>query len=109
MPGYLLVLAGCLLVTLPLELAGARVYRRPGRLAAVLAPVVAVFLVWDQVGFRTGHWGFTGQDLLGWTLPGGLPVEEALFFLVVPICALLTWEGVAVVRTRVAQLQERVR
>lgn len=109
MPGYLLLLGLCLLVTVPLEVAGARVYRRPRRLLRTLAPVVLVFLVWDQVAVWAGHWDFTGRQLMGWRLPGGLPVEELLFFVVVPICALLTWEGVAVVQTRLASVRGRHR
>ncbi|MFW6090399.1 MAG: lycopene cyclase domain-containing protein [Actinomycetota bacterium] len=92
---YLLVLAACLLVTLPLEVVvGARVYRRPGRLLAVLAPVVAVFLVWDAFAIERGHWTFSERYTTGWTLPGGIPVEELAFFIVIPICALLTFEAV---------------
>ena len=44
---YLLVLAGCLAITAPLEFFGARVYRRPVRLARAVLPVAPVFLVWD--------------------------------------------------------------
>ena len=51
-------MAGCLVVTLPLELVlRARVYRRiPGLLFALL-PVVVVFCVWDIAGIAavTGH------------------------------------------------------
>lgn len=89
------MLAACVLVTLPLEVVvGARVYRRPGRLLAVLTPVVAVFLVWDVFAIARGHWSFSEQYTTGWTLPGGIPVEELAFFVVIPICALLTFEAV---------------
>ncbi|MDO9379665.1 MAG: lycopene cyclase domain-containing protein [Nocardioidaceae bacterium] len=96
-PTYLLVLTGCLLITCPLELLGARVYRRPGRLVAVLVPVVVTFLLWDVLGVSLGHWSFPGVGLSGLVLPGDLPIEELAFFLVVPTCALLTWEGVGLV------------
>ena len=102
MPGYLLLLGACLLVTLPLEAAGARVWRRPRRLLLTLTPVVLVFLAWDLVGTHAGHWDFTGRQLIGWEVLGGLPIEEVAFFVVVPVCALLTWEGVEVVRSRVS-------
>lgn len=89
------MLAACVLVTLPLEfVVGARVYRRPGRLLAVLAPVVAVFLVWDGFAIARDHWTFSERYTTGWTLPGGIPVEELAFFVVIPICALLTFEAV---------------
>jgi lycopene cyclase domain-containing protein len=90
---YLLILAACVAVTLPLELVlGARVYRRPRRLVETLLPVLAVFLVWDLLATRRGHWWFADEYVLGvWLL--GLPVEEWLFFIVVPVCALLTFEA----------------
>lgn len=89
---YLLILAACVAVTLPLEpVLGARVYRQPRRLLATLVPVVAVFALWDLVAVARGHWWFSPRYTTGVTL-AGLPLEEWLFFLVVPLCALLTFE-----------------
>ena len=89
---YLLVLGSCVAVTLPLEvLGGARVYRRPKALLAALAPEVAVFAGWDLIAVHRGEWWFSARYTLGLRL-AGLPVEEWLFFLVVPVCALLTYE-----------------
>ena len=89
---YLIVLGSCVTVTLPLELiGGARVYRRPRALLATLAPVVATFAGWDLIAVRRGDWWFSVRYTLGSRL-AGLPVEEWLFFLVVPVCALLTYE-----------------
>jgi lycopene cyclase domain-containing protein len=93
---YLLVLAGCVVVTLPLEVVlGARVYRQPRRLLLTLLPVVAVFVTWDVLAIRAGQW--TYHHLAGARI-GSLPVEELLFFLVVPTCSILTLEAVR--RTR---------
>jgi lycopene cyclase domain-containing protein len=90
---YLVILAGCVLLTLPLEFVlGARVYRRPRRLAATLLPVMAVYVTWDLVATARGHWSFADRYILGVRLLG-LPMEEWLFFLVVPICGLLTFEA----------------
>jgi len=98
---YLIVLAGCVLVTLPLEFVlGARVYRRPARLAAVVLPVAAVFYLWDLVAVARGHWGFNPARTSGILLPGQVPLEEALFFLVIPLCGLLTYEAVGAVLAR---------
>ena len=88
---YMAVLALCVAVTLPLEAGGARVYRRPRRLLATLLPVVAVFAGWDLIAARRGDWWYAARYTLGLRLLG-LPAEEWLFFLVVPACALLTWE-----------------
>jgi lycopene cyclase domain-containing protein len=89
---YLLVLALCVAVTLPLEIiGGARVYRRPRALLATLVPVAAVFAGWDLIAVHGGDWWFSARYILGLRM-AGLPVEEWLFFLVVPVCALLTYE-----------------
>ena len=89
---YLLVLGSCITVTLPLEIiGGARVYRRPKLLLATLAPVVAVFGGWDLIAVHHGDWWFSARYTLGLRL-AGLPAEEWLFFLVVPVCSLLTYE-----------------
>jgi lycopene cyclase domain-containing protein len=96
---YLAVLAGCLLGTAPLErFLGTRVYARPRRLALTLLPVVAVFVAWDVYAIGAGHWSFDPRSVTGIRLPGRLPLDELLFFLVVPICAILTLEAVRVVR-----------
>ncbi len=92
---YLAVLAFCLLGTLPLEVwLGVRVYRRPRRLLLTLLPVVAVFMAWDLYAVSAGHWEFDPAQTVGLVLPGDVPVEELLFFLVVPTCAVLAFEAV---------------
>jgi lycopene beta-cyclase len=89
---YLLVLGSCVTVTVPLEIiGGARVYRRPKALLATLVPVVATFAGWDLIAVHRGDWWFSARYTLGPRL-AGLPVEEWLFFGVVPACALLTYE-----------------
>ena len=92
---YLLVMAACVVATLPLELAfGARVWRRPRRLAAALVVPVVVFCVWDVAAIAHHHWRYAARYVTGADLPGQLPVEELVFFVVVPICSLLTFEVV---------------
>ena len=92
---YLAVLAFCLLGTLPLEVwLGVRVYRQPRRLLLTLLPVVAVFYLWDVYAIAADHWSFDLAQTVGLVLPGGVPVEELLFFVVVPTCAVLAFEAV---------------
>ena len=95
---YLLLMAGCLVITLPLELVlGARVYRRPRRLLRALLPVVLVFSVWDVVGIARHHWSYSEAFTTGWRLPFSMPVEELVFFVTIPLCGLLTYEAVGTV------------
>ena len=92
---YLGVLAACLALTAPLEFVfGARVYRRPLRTLRAVVPVIALFYLWDVVAIHRGHWTFDERYVTGWRLPGDVPFEELAFFVVVPLCALLTYESV---------------
>lgn len=91
---YLLLLLACVAVTLPLEYVfRARVYRRPRRWLLTLLPVVLVFGGWDVFAVSRGHWTYDRAQTLG-VMAGNLPLEEALFFVVIPTCALLTYEAV---------------
>lgn len=92
---YLTILAACIVGTLPLEfLLGTHVYARWRRLALTVLPVVVIFGGWDVAAIGQGVWSYDPRYLVGWTLPGRLPVEELLFFLVIPTCAVLTLEAV---------------
>ena len=92
---YLILMGLCLLVTLPLEFVfGARVWRRPGRLLAAVGPMLVLFYVWDAVAIARGHWWFDERYTTGIVLPAGVPLEELVFFVVIPVCALLTLEAV---------------
>ena len=96
---YLLVLLGCVVATLPLEVVlGTRVYRQWRRLVVAVLPVVVVFGGWDVAAISAGWWRYDRAYLSGVTLPGRLPLEELLFFLVIPTCAVLTLEAVRVRR-----------
>ena len=92
---YLALLAGCLVVTAPLELLlRVRVYARWRRLLLAVLPEFAVFVAWVLYAIAHGHWDYSDRLTLGVRLPGGIPVEEVLFFLVVPVCAVLALEAV---------------
>jgi len=98
---YLILMGLCVLGTLPLELVlGARVYRQPRRLFLAMLVPLCVFVVWDVLAISWGHWTYTPRYVSGWDLPGSLPVEELVFFLVIPVCGLLTLETVRKLRGR---------
>ena len=91
---YLLVLGACLVLTLPLEfLFRARVWRRPRRLALAVLPGLVVFGAWDLWAIASDHWRFSPRLTTGWKIPPNLPVEEVVFFIAIPVCALLTIEA----------------
>jgi lycopene cyclase domain-containing protein len=75
-----------------------RVYARWRRLLLTLIPVVVLFSAWDLYAIAAGHWTFDPDRTTGVLLPGSLPLDEVLFFVVVPIAALLTLEAVRSVK-----------
>lgn len=96
---YLAVLAGCLVCALWLEpVLRVNVLRRWRRLLLTLLPVVVIFALWDVAAIAAGHWTFDPERTTGVLLPGALPLDEVLFFLIVPFCAILGFEAVRAVR-----------
>jgi lycopene cyclase domain-containing protein len=95
---YVGVLLACLVAALWLEpVLRVNVLRRWRRLALTVLPVAAVFTLWDAAAIATGHWTFDPAQIVGVRLPGGVPLDELLFFLVVPVCAVLGFEAVRAV------------
>jgi lycopene cyclase domain-containing protein len=103
---YLLVLVACLALTAPLEFMGTGVYRQFGRAARAILPVAAVFMVWDVVAIVTEIWSYNPRYVTG-VRAGALPLEELLFFLVIPICGLLTYSAVEGSLARLRRLRTR--
>ena len=92
---YLALLVACLVVTAPLEvLLRVRVYARWRRVLLAMLPTFVVFVAWVLYAIDQGHWDYSDERTLGVRLPGGIPVEEVLFFVVVPVCAVLALEAV---------------
>ena len=100
---YLLLLGACLAVTAPLEFFGDGVYRQPLRTLRALLPAAAVFLVWDLIAIAGDVWTYNPQYITGIELPLGMPLEEALFFIVIPLCGLLTYNAVSTILGRLNQ------
>ena len=90
---------------------GSGVYRQPRRLAAAVLPVTAVFLIWDAIAVAAHVWWYNPRYILGVIAPGDLPLEEVLFFVVIPLCGLLTYSAVdallSALRRRRAEVRRR--
>ena len=70
------------------------------RLAVLaLVPTVLLFTVWDVIGIVRLHWTYNPDFITGVHL-GVMPLEELVFFIVIPICGLLTYEAVGTVLKR---------
>ncbi len=98
---YLLVLVACLAITAPLEVFGPGVYRQWRRLAAAVLPVAAAFLIWDEIAVAAHVWTYNAAYISGLGIPFRVPIEEVLFFIVIPVCGLLTYNAVSTILDKV--------
>jgi len=74
------------------------VLRRVKRVFFSILPVAIFFLIWDAYAIDRGHWYFDPDQILGIFGPFDIPLEEFLFFTVVPMAAIMTIEGVRTVK-----------
>jgi lycopene cyclase domain-containing protein len=105
---YLLVLAACLVITAPLEFLGEGVYRQARRAAAAVLPVAIVFVAWDAIAVAAHIWTYNPRYVTGLNLLGLLPLEELLFFVVIPLCGLLTYNAVNGILARMRRVRAGV-
>lgn len=70
------------------------VLRRIKRVLVSIAPIALCFLIWDSYAISHHHWAFDPKQILGVYGPGCIPLEEYLFFLIVPLAAIMTIEAV---------------
>ena len=75
-----------------------QVLRRIKRALMSIIPVAIPFIIWDAYAVANGHWKFDAKQILGIYGPFDIPLEEFLFFLIVPIAAIMTIEGVRSVK-----------
>jgi lycopene cyclase domain-containing protein len=74
------------------------VLRRIKRAMLSILPVSALFIVWDAYAVRSGHWFFDREQIVGIYGPFDIPLEEYLFFVIVPLAAIMTIEAVTTVK-----------
>ena len=70
-----------------------------------MAPLVLAYSIWDIAMIAAGSWSYSEEKLTGILLPFEMPLEELVFFIVVPICGLLTLEAVGNVLTALGRLR----
>ena len=80
-----------------------RVLRRPRLALTAILPVSFFFLIWDAFAIYQEHWTFDQDQLLGIFGPFNIPLEEYLFFIFIPLAAILTLEGVKVVLRKIVK------
>ena len=91
---YFILLALCLAAPLVLSFSKELDFHKyPFRLILAVVLPAAVFIPWDIFAAARGHWGFNTGYITGIKF-FGLPIEEILFFIVIPFCGIFTWESV---------------
>ena len=65
-----------------------------------ILPIALLFILWDAYAISRKHWHFDSNQILGIYGPFHIPLEEYLFFLVVPIAAIMSLEAVRRVKTQ---------
>ena len=74
------------------------VLRRIKRVVLSVLPISSLFLIWDAYAISKSHWFFDREQILGIYGPLDIPLEEYLFFIVSPMAAIMTIEGVTTVK-----------
>ena len=93
--GYLVMLIFTFLGSIWLQIfLKVRVLQQARRLVMTILPVLTIFIVWDFAAISMSHWTFDSQQMLPLKRFFGIPVEEIIFFLVVPLATILTFEAV---------------
>lgn len=68
-------------------------YRKPLRLILSIGIPFFIFIVWDTIAVSRGHWYFNEKYITGLKILN-LPLEEILFFIIIPFCGIFSWECV---------------
>jgi lycopene cyclase domain-containing protein len=55
------------------------------------AVILAIYLAWDFWAVSKGSWFFDQEQTLGIYIFSRLPIEEVLFFIIVPLMVVLTY------------------
>ena len=93
--GYLAMLSFTVVASFWLEFVfKVRVLRRYKRALMSIVPPAIFFLMWDAIAVSFGQWQFDHKQVIGVYGPFHLPIEEYLFFLIVPLAAIMTLEAV---------------
>ena len=55
------------------------------------AAVLVIYTAWDIYAVKHHNWSFDPHQILGLTIGGTLPIEEILFFVIVPLMTVLSY------------------
>jgi lycopene cyclase domain-containing protein len=96
---YILIVAG----TIPFILSfwpGLSFYRNLRALCRSLFLIIVIFGFWDVFAVWRGHWSFDPNGVWSPRIIN-LPLEEWMFFIVIPFCCIFTWEAIKYIREKI--------
>jgi lycopene cyclase domain-containing protein len=97
--GYLSILIGVFTLSAVLKRAfRATLFASNKQGAIVFAFFFIVGVIWDSYAVHSGHWFFNDHNLVGVRI-GLLPIEEYLFFIVLPFFIITLYQ---IMRTKLA-------
>lgn len=74
-------------------------YRNSKSLIISIFLIALMFGAWDILATARGHWTFNPNGV-GRLRIFNLPLEEVLFFIVIPFCCIFTWEAMNYIKKR---------
>ena len=74
-----------------------RIYRHFHALERSILLILFIFGGWDVFATWRGHWNFDPESVWPFRI-FNLPVEEVLFFMIIPFCCIFTWEVINFLR-----------
>lgn len=54
--------------------------------------IILLYGAWDMIAVWRNHWAFDPGGIWGIKIIN-LPIEEVLFFIIIPFCCIFTWEA----------------
>lgn len=100
MSEYLKVLV--LSLSIPLAVSfwpGLKFYRNLPALIKAILLILVIFGCWDVLATYRQHWYFNSRAVYSLRVIN-LPLEEILFFAVIPFCCIFTWEALKALREK---------
>jgi lycopene beta-cyclase len=97
MPEYLLIITLLFFVSLAISCFIPPLFSSRLRALIYFASIFCVGFLFDWFSLWRGHWVYDEKFMVGWSL-GGVPVEDYLFFLVIPYLCVVLYRWVSHVR-----------
>jgi lycopene cyclase domain-containing protein len=63
------------------------------------ASILVIYLIWDYWAIKKENWSFDSEQILGTYLFSIVPIEEVLFFIIVPLMTVIVYVTLAKILT----------